>query len=438
MDKQIPLTKADMDIILSYLRQSTDTTGNSIPQEMIVFMLDKFDIPEDKKEEFRRCITLVQDKKMPKQKQLPVSLKEVSKRPENKVAIQKFARYEKLLKKAQPIAKQEKLDALCACIKPASNKGPYNPKKDIDTRLKQLEQILDLPDEETPSKIFLKPTKDQLSLISSFLSYVLDGNNPELTSGKLVLFLKENVGGLESSKEQKQYLADMNAIRLQELPPALSPVPTVSQPILPEPKLVEPTPFDSKVIEPNKVIRYLSTTLSLIGQKIKYGSIWNVVHDGNVDVLKQKIENGANVNARNDLGGYVEGFPYIQMGDTCLTSFKTTILHYAALKKQYECMKVLLRSGADVNATKRVKKKDMTPFSSDRYNDLITVLHWAVQEGDVTCMKILLEHGADVNLGADADARRRDGVNARRSARRKGKVQSTALHSAVQNKDAHV
>ena len=73
--------------------------------------------------------------------------------------------------------------------------------------------------------------------------------------------------------------------------------------------------------------------------------MFRVISDGKADVLRQKIENGANLNIRRDP---------IEFGNTVDNS-EETLLQWAAKNRQYECMEVLLKNGVDVNA--RTKDK---------------------------------------------------------------------------------
>jgi len=85
--------------------------------------------------------------------------------------------------------------------------------------------------------------------------------------------------------------------------------------------------------------------------------------EGDVELVKELLEQGLNVNAR-DMHGL-------------------TPLHVAALKGHTEVAKVLLEHGADVNA--REECFENTP------------LHLTLEKGHLEVVKVLLEHGADIN-----------------------------------------
>lgn len=68
----------------------------------------------------------------------------------------------------------------------------------------------------------------------------------------------------------------------------------------------------------------------------------------------------------------------------CVTYFRSA-LHFATCSGNEECVKTLIKKGAEVNVWD--SKGKATP------------LHCASSKGHVTCLKILLQHGADVNAG---------------------------------------
>jgi ankyrin repeat protein len=83
---------------------------------------------------------------------------------------------------------------------------------------------------------------------------------------------------------------------------------------------------------------------------------------GDLDKLRKQIQQGGNVNARD------EG--------------NRTALHWAAHEGQLACMRVLIDAGADVHAT---NKNNNTP------------LHLASSWGNTDCVKALIDAGADLN-----------------------------------------
>lgn len=61
--------------------------------------------------------------------------------------------------------------------------------------------------------------------------------------------------------------------------------------------------------------------------------------------------------------------------------YTVTPLHYAALSGSYECINLLIRNGAQVNAG--IEKR--------------SALHYAVQKNAIRCVKLLLQHGSNPN-----------------------------------------
>jgi ankyrin repeat protein len=86
--------------------------------------------------------------------------------------------------------------------------------------------------------------------------------------------------------------------------------------------------------------------------------------DGNIEVVKQHIAAGTDVNAKEEDG---------------------TPLHYAAWNGHKEVVELLIAAGTDVNA----KEEDGTP------------LHYAAWNGHKEVVELLIAAGADVNAKDD-------------------------------------
>jgi ankyrin repeat protein len=93
-------------------------------------------------------------------------------------------------------------------------------------------------------------------------------------------------------------------------------------------------------------------------------SIHMAAEDGNIEVVKQHIAAGTDVNAKEEDG---------------------TPLHYAAWNGHKEVVELLIAAGTDVNA----KEEDGTP------------LHYAAWNGHKEVVELLIAAGADVNAKDD-------------------------------------
>ena len=98
-------------------------------------------------------------------------------------------------------------------------------------------------------------------------------------------------------------------------------------------------------------------------------SIHDAAEDGNIEVVKQHLAAGANVNTK---GGWL----------------KVTPLHYAADEGHKEIVELLITNGADVNA------KDVGDG---------TPLHNAVAWGRKEIAELLIANGAEVNAKSKSD-----------------------------------
>ncbi len=119
----------------------------------------------------------------------------------------------------------------------------------------------------------------------------------------------------------------------------------------------------------NMNLRFV-TLLSLVGISIllmgcSSESSSNSIHDaawaGNVDEVRKNLEAGADVNVKRD---------------------QTTVCHIAALIKNKELMKLLIASGADLNAT---DKNGAMP------------IHVAIPMGDMEMVELLLKEKIQIN-----------------------------------------
>jgi len=91
-------------------------------------------------------------------------------------------------------------------------------------------------------------------------------------------------------------------------------------------------------------------------------NIWNAARQGKTAAIKKHLENGVDVDARNQ-GGETPLFP-------------------AALAGQIDAAKLLIKSGADVKATSPARQ---------------TAMHGAAFLGQIEMVKLLVEQGVDVN-----------------------------------------
>lgn len=91
-------------------------------------------------------------------------------------------------------------------------------------------------------------------------------------------------------------------------------------------------------------------------------------HYGHAAVVETLLANNADLHARSE------------------NSMRNQALHAAAAGRQPDTARLLLRAGADANATQAAG---------------FVALHSAAQNGDVALVELLLAHGADVNARSD-------------------------------------
>ncbi len=123
-------------------------------------------------------------------------------------------------------------------------------------------------------------------------------------------------------------------------------------------------------------------------------NIWEAAEQGNIEAVKQHLDAGSEVNAKNDYG--VTPLHYAAIGHKKIVelliangadvnvkhNWGRTPLHYAAFYGHKEIAELLIAEGADVNA------------KNDRR---WTPLHGAAVEGHKEIAELLIAEGADVN-----------------------------------------
>jgi len=140
-------------------------------------------------------------------------------------------------------------------------------------------------------------------------------------------------------------------------------------------------------------MKYLITTIAAV-MLVGCGpskSIHESVETGDIEVVKQHLAAGADVNAKNDSGltplHYAESKEIAEIlitaGADVNAGGQMTPLHYAASDGKKEIAELLIDNGADVNAQSLV---GMTP------------LREAANQGHDLIVELLVAKGADVNL----------------------------------------
>ena len=97
--------------------------------------------------------------------------------------------------------------------------------------------------------------------------------------------------------------------------------------------------------------------------------IWNAASVGNIEIVKQHLEKGVDIDAVDSVAGI-------------------TPLSWAVIRGQSKVVELLVQHGADVNA---------------KNNDGGTSLHAAAFLGRVEIVKLLVQHGADINAKNNKD-----------------------------------
>ena len=125
-------------------------------------------------------------------------------------------------------------------------------------------------------------------------------------------------------------------------------------------------------------------------------SLIDLIKDGKTDLVKKKIQSGADVNIKDDYG--------------------STPLFLASEKGYTEIVKLLLEYGADVNVKDNHGETPLYLASKNGHAEIVklllahgadvnvrtkhgnTPLYWASSNGHTEVVKVLLTHGADVNV----------------------------------------
>ena len=124
-----------------------------------------------------------------------------------------------------------------------------------------------------------------------------------------------------------------------------------------------------------------------------YGSLLELIKNGNVDFVRFLLENGADVNGLNDdnlkaavIGGHINMVRLLlQKGANNRSinkAFREAIFNNPANPDSFNIAKLLLENGADIN---HVDVCGYTPLME------------AVRRGDINMVILLLDNGADVN-----------------------------------------
>lgn len=128
------------------------------------------------------------------------------------------------------------------------------------------------------------------------------------------------------------------------------------------------------------------------GKKSKKENLQTAIADGDIDKVKKFIEEGADVNAKDEIGrvplNFVKNKAVAELliakgaDVNARTKDGSTLLHTMAWNGNKEMVELLLENGADVNAN---------------HNKGHTPLHFAVRTGNKEVVKLLLTNGSRVN-----------------------------------------
>lgn len=128
-------------------------------------------------------------------------------------------------------------------------------------------------------------------------------------------------------------------------------------------------------------ILLLSSCSNNSGSKIR-----DAAEEGNIDLVKNLLENGADINWKDQYEG--------------------TALHRAVFKENLQMVEFLISKGANVDEKiepgaitvfKKTADEDKGKFSTIENAHGATPLHIAVDRNNLEIVTILLEHGASVN-----------------------------------------
>ena len=130
--------------------------------------------------------------------------------------------------------------------------------------------------------------------------------------------------------------------------------------------------------------------------RAKVKELINAVTNGNIKLVNELIQAGANVNAKNSNGvtalmaasqdGHLDCIDILLSNGADVNAKdnrgRTALMFASFSGLTHKCMEMLLARGADVNA---------------KNNTGITALMLACREGHISCIKMLVAKGADVN-----------------------------------------
>ena len=163
---------------------------------------------------------------------------------------------------------------------------------------------------------------------------------------------------------------------------------------LPEKRFTKETGFNPHEIV--ALIRNSKEWKNYSENKYENLSLFDLIKDGKTDLVKKKIESGADVNCKNNDGDtplhYASAYGHTEIVKLLLehgadvdakNNYGSTPLYGASEKGYTEIVKLLLEYGADVNV-------------KDKYGN--TPLDWASSYGHTEIVKLLFENGADVNV----------------------------------------
>ncbi len=196
---------------------------------------------------------------------------------------------------------------------------------------------------------------------------------------------------------------------------------------LPEKRFTKETGFDPHEII--ALIRNSSEWKNYSENKYENLSLFDLIEVGKTDLVKKKIESGADVNINDDNGNtplyYASRNRHTEIVKLLFdhgadvntkNNVGDTPLHYASIHGQTEIVKLLLKYGADVNAKNNYGDTPLNYTSSRGHTEIVklllahgadvnvkdkygnTPLYFASGEGHTEIVKLLLEHGADVNV----------------------------------------
>jgi ankyrin repeat protein len=139
-----------------------------------------------------------------------------------------------------------------------------------------------------------------------------------------------------------------------------------------------PVPVPVPVVAPiNKKRGLLNSVSRTLKHKLTSNSklLANYSKKGNIVEVTRLLDNGINPNSKYKVSYTLD--PELMQD--------ATPLHWAAINKHTELVKLLLDRGAKINA------RDVFGF---------TAMHWAARNGNTELVELLLDRGANINFGA--------------------------------------